>query len=279
MHLLQSIHVRNAEAEREVSMEEKLFIADKKAPKLKPLHKGSLSFEPVMLKSALFRPASGPRATFLQPTLVPSHGASRVYFTGEELRQDDQRVLLMLLKARAGQEINNVQAFVPRQFVREVLEWADSGESVAKLRACLTRLQTARVRVEYSDGGLGLYSFVSSIEMDKSGHSWSVSLSPLLVAMYKRSQTYLPMAERLALGDGLNSWLFGFIKADACLAPFAASDLRDWSAKTGYAQKQFNQDLKTSLECMAVGGAIASFAIKNGIVTIYKTAPSMQMFH
>lgn len=168
------------------SYAEKVSNNEKKLPKLKALYKNSLSFEPVMLKSALFRPASGARITYKEFVEVPSHGTSKVFFQGEELRQDDQRVLLMLLKARAGEEVTNVQQFVPRSFVRDVLGWADSGDSVAKLKACILRLQCAKVKVEYADGGLGVYSFVSDAVMSKNDERWSVWLSMHLVAMFKR---------------------------------------------------------------------------------------------
>lgn len=273
MNLLQSIIQRNAEADRPESFDESAFHGSKKLPALKPLYKDSLALQPVMLKSALFRPASGARVTHLQPTVIPSH-SHRVLFTGEELRQDDQRVLLMLLKQRLGQEIDNVLTFVPRVFVREVLGWADSSDSVAKLRACIDRLQTARVRIEYAVGGHDDYSFITDTRIDAKGHSWSIWLSTRLVAMFKHAPTYLPMAERLALRDGMDSWLYGFVKADACLTPFLLSDMRDWSGRTNYEQKNFNRELKADLERMCEHKVIASYAFNKKKVMIYKTAPT-----
>jgi hypothetical protein len=252
------------------SFEEKVSNNEKKLPKLKKLYKDSLSFEPVMLKSALFRPASGARVTYKEYVEVPSHGTSKVLFCGEELRQDDQRVLLMLLKARAGEEITNVQQFVPRSFVRDVLGWADSGDSVAKLKACIVRLQAARVRVEYADGGLGLYSFVSDAVMSKNDEQWSVWLSKHLVDMFKRHPTYIPQAMRLSLRDGLTSWMLGFIKADACLAPFETADIRAWSASTRYEQKDFNRHMKAALEQLIAAGVVVSYELKGASIKIKK---------
>lgn len=251
------------------SFEEKAANNEKKLP-IKPLYKGSLFFVPLMLKSALFRPASGARVTYSEFTEVPSHGTSKVSYKGEELRQDDQRVLLMLLKARAGEVITNVQQFVPRTFVREVLGWADSGDSVAKLEACLLRLRDASVEVKYADGGKGVYSFVSDVFIAKNDEKWSVWLSPRLVDMFKSSPTYIPQAMRLSMRDGLTSWMLGFVKADACFAPFETADIRAWSASTRYEQKDFNRHMRAALEQLIAAGVVDGYELKGAKIKIKK---------
>jgi hypothetical protein len=254
-----------AEQEYKPSRAERAHEAARTIPKL---HKASLAFEPVMLKSALFRPASGARATFAAYTAIRAHGSHKVEYQGEELRQDDLRVLLMLLKQRSGERVDHVQQFVPRTFCREVLAWADSSDSVAKLRSCIERLHGARVRVTYADGGIGLYSFVS--DADLAGERWSVWLSERLAAMFERATTYIPREDRLALRDGLVSWLFGFIKADACFAPFSLADLRDLSGSNSYEQKAFNRVLKAALEQLRTAGLIEGFEVAAGKVRVRK---------
>jgi hypothetical protein len=194
------------------SLQERAFYAEKAVPKL---YKSSFALEPAMLKSALFRPAAGTRAVFEQYTEVAVHGSHGMEYRGEELRQDDERVLMALLKLRAGELVTAEARFVPRKFCREVLEWADSSDSVAKLKASIKRLHDARVRITYADGGENLYSFVSDAELH--GDEWKVWLSPRLAQMFERSCTYVDMKTRLSLKDGLASWLYGFIKADVRL--------------------------------------------------------------
>jgi hypothetical protein len=247
------------------SLAERRDDGERSVPKL---HKNTLAFEPVMLKSALFRPASGARAMFATYTAIRSHGAHLVEYQGEELRQDDLRVLLVLLKERSGQRVDNVQVFVPRTFCREVLNWADSSDSVAKLRACIERLHGGRVRISYADGGLGLYSFVFDAHL--AGEKWSVWLSERLATMFERSTTYIPQGERQALRDGLVSWLFGFVKADACFAPFSLAELRDLSGSTSYVQKAFNRILKAALEQLQAADLIDGFELTAGKVRIRK---------
>lgn len=259
------VAIHNAENDRKPSIAERAFDAVRSIPKL---HRDTLTFGPVMLKSALFRPASGARALFATYTAIRSHGMHLVEYQGEELRQDDMRVLLVLLKQRSGKRVDHVQEFVPRTFCRDVLNWADSSDSVAKLRACIVRLHDARVRVTYANAGLGLYSFVS--DADLKGEKWSVWLSERLAAMFERSTTYIPQEGRLALRDGLVSWLFGFIKADACFVPFSLAQMRDLSGLTNYQQKAFNSVLKAALEQLLTAGLINGFEIAAGKVRIRK---------
>lgn len=220
-----------------------------------------------MLKSALFRPITGPRAAHLSYTPIRAQGGHKIEFNGEELRQDNERLLMALLKLRSGMTVDGVQEFVPRTFCREAPGWADSRDSVSKLKASLVRLQTARVRVEYSDGGKGYYSFVSDVDFRVD--AWNVWLSPRLVTRFDWFPTYLSMTNRLALKDGVVSRLYGFIKADACFAPFSLGDLRE-VAGSPYNQKDFNRQIKGALDLLEAEGLIRSFEVPGGKLKVNK---------
>ena len=242
------------------------------ATKIPKLNTNSLAFEPVMLKSALFRAGTGARESFLEYKNIKTHGAHRVEYKGEELRQDDLRVLLMLLKLNAGQQLGEAKDFQEigaRAFCRELGKgWSDSGVSVAKLRGCIARLQDARVRVHYAGGGLGMYSFISDAETV--GERWRVWLSVRHCEMFKRSVTYLPQADRLALPDGLASWLLGFIKADACYVGFKLCELRELAGYTSYVQKDFNRTIRAALDVLKFSGLIDDYSIEDKKLTVRK---------
>lgn len=233
------------------------------------LHTDSLAFEPVLLKSALFRVGTGTRADHPVWSMVHTHGAHQIEFMGEELRQDDARVLLVLLKSRSGLVLNGVIELVPRTFCREALQWPDSSDSSLKLRASLERLKGAQVRVTYANGSLGLYSFVADVDLRKND-TWLVWLSPRLAAMFDRSLTYMSSTERLRLGDSLTSWMYQFIKADACFAPFMLPRLREQAGQTHYEQKKFNQRLRVVLRNLMTAGVIENFETKGKKLTIRK---------
>lgn len=266
-----SIHAMNAMAQQIETFGEKQHRVSRTLPTPKRLFKGAMAFDTVFLKSALFRAAIGPRAVYNERVQVPAHGDNRVFFTGEELRQDDQRVLLALIKMRFGLVVDHVIQFSPREFARDVLKWADSGDSVAKLKACIKRLRKAAIEVSYDNGSEGSYSFVTDYEMELDDRRWSVWLSPRLVTMFERANpTFIDTSVRFKLGDSLASWLMGFVSADACFVDFKTSDLRDWSGQTGYEQKAFNRRLKAELEKLVTEGVIRSFSFAGTKMHIYK---------
>lgn len=245
---------------------ERKFYAEKT---LRTLYKGSLAFEPVLLKSNLFRPGSGSRAMYTTYTDLKAYGSTRIEYKGEELRQDDLRVLLALVKIRAGSVIGNVIEFVPRTFAREVLSWPDSGESVKKLKACVLRLHDARARIHFKEGLVAM-SFVSDAVLANEG-GWQLWLSELLLPVFERNLTFLKADERLAMKDGMASWLYGFIKADSCMLDFDLHEMRAAAGST-YGQKDFNKQVKKTLEAFTSDGIVKDFRIAAGKLTVRKSA-------
>jgi hypothetical protein len=247
----------------EPSIAERQADAKTRVPKPSKLFKNSFALEPIMLKSALFRPAAGERAVYADWTPIRTHGANQVFFKGEELRQDDERVFLTLLKRRTGGAVDAGDLFVPRPFCRDVLGWADSSDSVARLKASLVRLQGGHVHIVYGKGGFGYYSFVSDWHETEDGQ-WLVLLSPMLAQMFERNPTYLDTKARLALRDGLDTWLYGYLEAeygflDSPTVTFPLKNMRELAGST-YVQRDFNKALKHALERLRDRGLIVSFA-------------------
>ncbi|MDN2702040.1 hypothetical protein O0881_08545 [Janthinobacterium sp. SUN100] len=246
------------------SLEEKRFYAEKSLPKF---YKGTLAFEPILLKSNLFGHGSGARAVSDVFRSVAVYGNTKIEFKGEELRQDDLRVLLALLRRRAGVRVDGAIEFLPRAFCREDLGWADSGESVNKLEDAVLRLADARARVYYEKGMLAM-SFISDARLAKVG-GWSIWLSGLLAPIFERNLTFLKARERLGMKDGLGTWLYGFIKADSCLFEFNLEKMRLASGST-YVQKEFNRAVSKALAGFEADGIVASFAVAKGKLKVCK---------
>lgn len=226
---------------------------------------------PVMLKSNLFRPGIGARAVYADYTPMACWPGWTLEFCGEELRQDDQRVLLALIKLRAGHVVTNIISFVPRTFVREVLNWSNSGDSVAKLAACLERLHKARIKVTGNDGTKAYYSFVQDMRLEcvPGDEVWTVNLSEKIVGMFKSNTTFLSVEKRLGMKDGLTTWLYGVVKADACLVSWDLAQLHKLAGST-YEQKDFNKALKKSLEELKAAGLISGYLMGSGKLRVMK---------
>lgn len=227
------------------------------------------AFSPALLKSALFRCTErGPRARHMQDYPLMSADGDQITYSGEELRQDDQTVLLALIKACAGELISSEMRFSPRAMVREVLGWPDKGASVERLGECLRRLKGASIKVQYAKGGEGTLSFVSDYDM-KPGQ-WSVWLAPRLLGLFAKQTTYLNVEDRRGL-TGLTSWLFGFVNADACNRAFEVDALHQWSGSPSDG-RVFVRALRDSLAELKAIGLLESFDITRGRVRIVRAA-------
>lgn len=239
------------------------------------MHRDTLMFAPALLKSALFKASKGSRLVHEKEVEVPTHNKRvRLFYTGEELQQDDLRVLLMLIKMREGSLATRVLHFSPREFCI-AMGRADSSSSVQVLRGSLKRLQRARVRLVTLEKE-ALYSFVSDVEFERG--RWSVWLSERVATMLADSTfTCMVKAVRFAAKDGLESWLYSFVKADACFVPFKLADMQEWTGLTGYAGKEFARVLKKELSGLVESGEIDSFDIKDGKVRITKSAAAAEV--
>lgn len=252
------------------TLAEKQFYAEAASREIPKFHKASFALAPSLLKSALFNAASkGDRVNYTSYTPIPVHSNTlKLSYSGTELRQDDLRVLLCLIKIRSGFIATEKIEFKLRAFAVNTLKWADSSTSVTKLKQCLVRLHSARVMIEDANQFESYYSFISDLDMDAT--SATVWLSDRVADLFNNTTlTYFNSDERLQAKDGLRSWLLTFIKADACHAPFKVSKLLEFSG-CGYSASEFNRALKETLVYLLSIGVIEDFDVKGGVLSIRK---------
>lgn len=235
---------------------------DRTLTKPQGLKGDGFALHPVLFKSSLFSARTGAREVFdaATPVLVAEHSGHTAYYKGEELRQDDQRVLLALIQLRFDCLVSSAISFVPRVFVREVLRWSDCGSSVDKLRACLLRLSGARIYLDAKGGNC--YSLITDYNIT-SGSAWSVWLSPRLVDMFALVRpTFISHKLRLSASDSLHSWLLQYLCADFARHEFNTADLRALSGHASYSQPAFNARMRTYLAKLQADGVLSSWTIK-----------------
>lgn len=230
------------------------------------LYTRDTAFSTALLKSALFRSTERGARRTLRNAVIASAAGDEVTYSGEELRQDDQAVLLVFIKACAGELISSELRFSPRALVREELGWPDKGASVERLGECLQRLKAARITIKYAKGGEGTLSFVSDYDM-KPGQ-WSVWLAPRLLGLFAKQTTYLNVEARRGL-TGLTSWLFGFVNADSCRETFSVADMHSWSGSPSEG-RVFARALRDSLAELKAAGVVESFDIKRDRLRIVR---------
>lgn len=261
-----------ADAPADTVHDKRAMKADDKSKTLRDFGKTSLAFVPVILRSNLFGHGSGTRAIFENYSDVAVYGNTRIEFKGEELRQDDLRVLLALLRRRSGKVVGDAITITARTFCREDLGWSDGGPSADKLKAAVLRLADARARIHY-EKGMTAMSFISDVTIPEEG-DWTIWLSDVLAPILNESFTYLNASERLSMKDGLGSWLYGFIKSqwgfvksDCGMIEFDREKLRVASG-SGYVVKAFNRAVVDCLETFKEKGIIADFAVRKGILAV-----------
>lgn len=236
-----------------------------------PLTNQALQLPSELLQSGLFRPAIGPRASYADWTKVPSLAGTSIWYKGEELRQDDQRVFLKLLKIASRERGGTSQSFSLRSFASGVLGWADNGDSASKLRLSLNRLTTASVRIERAlqsskiekkaESSTLLHCFQLLTAATFTDRGFAVTLDPRVYPLFEMPQTALALSTRFSLGDGLTSWIWAYIQSANCDYPHYLSSLRELAYKTNYESKAFTQQLKGSLNELMKEGLIRGYEI------------------
>jgi hypothetical protein len=166
-----------------------------------------------------------PRAMFraTAPLVVPVIGGGEVRYTGEELRQDDESVWIELVHM-AKESRSPIVTFTPTNLIRS-LQWTDSGKSYARLLTTLRRLRSASLEVYSARLGRGVSTglIVDYAFSDKGdGKPWSVTVfrpESELLFLFDKLYSRVNREARLALPEGLATWLLGFLSSHR--EPFA----------------------------------------------------------
>lgn len=205
---------------------------------------------------------------YIEKTFDTCNGAS-VEYRGKELRQDDLSVLLHLISLRNGMCTSLTIESSPYALLRE-MGWSDSKPNVAHLKECLLRLRGALLVIE-RDGHRGsAIGFVSEFSWDDD-KLWSIRLDDSIVCLFQKSTTYLSISKRSRLTEGLQTWLYGYIRANRCgwAVPLAVIHKSCGSAATD--MTEFARSVRDALRQLALADVITDAStVKAGKVAIFK---------
>ena len=220
------------------------------------------------------------------PLVVPVIGGGEVIYIGEELRQDDETVWMQLV--HMSKESRSPQVvFTPYSFFKAI-KWPNKGTSYTRLLTTLRRLNTASLEVYSSrfDRGVStglIVDFTYSKKAD--GAPWSVRVfSPEneLLFLFDKLYSRVDWETRLALPEGVSTWLHGFFSSHrepfahkietlakgAGLALEAPEDEQlDEAARTAKQKERLREAKKTikrALETLQSMGFLESFEITRG---------------
>lgn len=204
----------------------------------------------VLFVSPLFhvRSKSSPRREHVELLLTPPD-MEPVRYEGPELRQSDARVFLALVNMLRDLRCGTCASFHAGELCRALYGRYD-GDSRRQLRESIQRLQR------------GLLVFKSfSVQMlqrfDFPTHGpWSVSLDPQVAALFEHSpKVWLRLQQRLALPDGLTTWLYAYVESQQRLIPMQVDTLRILCGAES-SGRAFTNRLRIALDQLTAAGLI-----------------------
>lgn len=245
---------------------------------LPELRKSSFGMSADILCSALFGVSKGAERrvtngvthidrSYVERTYVATNGAT-IEFRGKELRQNDLTVLLQLIRERAGMSTNCTIAVSPYAMLRK-LDRSANAENVAALKESLVRLRQAILVIERTKRG-EIIGFIADFQpTTQSG--WTVRLDDRLVHLFSTAPTYLSIAKRQKLSDGLQTWLYGYIRANACGWAVPLTLIHSACGSDAKDMNEFARSVRDALKNLAAISVIGeNSTVKNGKVAIFK---------
>lgn len=171
------------------------------------LYAKTLGMHRDLLASAIFKVCRGERQQ-LDITVQSATGAN-VRYRGQELRQDDARILEFLVHAVRKKAATDAIEFDIYAFAEHV-GYDRHKRSVERIDECLDRMQGSRLKIEKA-GGFVSVQLIAKVVGE--GTRRTVWLHEEILGLFENNVTFLPLEERRQLSDGLASWLAGYVRA------------------------------------------------------------------
>lgn len=194
-----------------------------------------------------------PREVFKTKLLASLDGV-RIYFNGEELRQDDQDVFLQLVHMARDEDLGKT-CVITGYSVLSALDWGSGGLSYQRLKECVIRLRSGLViverlaksdpsKIEEDEGFTGNLIKV----FDWHGETWSLALDPRLVRLFgAKDHTWIVWEQRKKLNP-LAKWLHSFYSTHDDPFAYSVERLRELCGSTVAELKHFRAKLKKALD-------------------------------
>lgn len=249
-----------------------------------PLFKGSSKQRGAFneaFRCALFnaRNRKLPRKYLKKEVLPIISGGGTITYTGEELRQDDATVWLHLIFLAKESPLGNAVEFRPLSFCKAIGWEKINGGCYIRLRNCLTRLQATSLEI-YSErlkrgvslSMLPVFEWHDSAR-DKALSRYRVKIDPSLVELFEGNQyTLIKWEQRLALPDGLASWMHNFYSGHKQTSKYKYS-LEKVAKGAGITVKQIKhlrELFKNALEALKGVGFISSYSIEGDLIHLIR---------
>lgn len=231
-----------------------------------------------IVRSSLFnaRNRKSPR-TYLKKTEIAVIGGGRITFQGEELRQDDETVWLQLIHLAKERPLGQSVEFTPYGFCKSI-GWPICNSSYLRLRICLDRMQATALGIhsERLKTGVSLSMLPIFAWQDQDGKTlkkYRVQVAPRLVELFSDIHfTRLEWRQRLALPDGIATWLHGYFASHREPYPVKISTIKYGSGMTTERPAKVRELIARALAELERVGFLKSWEIVGDLVHVKREA-------
>lgn len=186
------------------------------------------------------RSRSSTRAQHVELSLGGPKAPQAMRYRGPELRQSDALVFLALVHMLRDLRPGTRASFAAMEVCKTLYGRYD-GDTRRQLREHIYRLQRGLLVFE-------TFSVQLVLQFDYPARGpWTVALDPRIVQLFQTSSVvWLDIRRRLALPDGLASWLYGFVASQTNLIPWNLKTLKALCGSEA-SDKVFAESLRSAL--------------------------------
>lgn len=232
-----------------------------------------------LARSALFSVArqNEPRQHLKERPITSVKGVE-IFYTGEELRQDDEDVFLNLVHLARSQPLGHEVSFTAYSMLKS-MGWPTSSPSYERLRLCILRLTANAVEIRF-DAGSGKRGYGGTLVQeftfkDEADRQWKVRLNPKLITLFAAdAYTQLDWRQRLKLRSPLAKWLHGFYFTHREPFGYKVETLKGLCGSSAQQLYHFRNGLKKALDLLVEQGFLKSWKIDpvTDVVTVVRAA-------
>lgn len=232
-----------------------------------------------LARSALFSVArqNEPRQHLKERPITSVKGVE-IFYTGEELRQDDEDVFLNLVHLARSQPLGHEVSFTAYSMLKS-MGWPTSSPSYERLRLCILRLTANAVEIRF-DAGSGKRGYGGTLVQeftfkDETDRQWKVRLNPKLITLFGAdAYTQLDWRQRLKLRSPLAKWLHGFYFTHREPFGYKVETLKGLCGSSAQQLYHFRNGLKKALELLVDQGFLKSWKIDSvtDVVTVVRAS-------
>ena len=206
--------------------------------------------------------------------VVAAMGNTVITYTGEELRQDDETVLLQLIHMARLNPINKPVCFTSYSFLKEI-RWSTQGQNHYKrFSDCIDRLKANSLKVTDGDTSYGgdsqgeANSLIAKIKFRNNSKNkskeWMIWIDPEILNLFNATAySRIEWEQRLELKKPLEQWLHSYYFTHRDPYPMKVKTIHELCGSTAKNLSSFRQKINESLRTLKEIGFLSEWWIDN----------------